>query len=511
LERSHPLEHSHPWLRFTAILIRNICVNFSAMDDESIKLIVDEITPLLTGRAPGKIFQFSPTSLAIDFGLRDAGYLFISVEPAAPRLHLIKRRVRDLEKQSSPLTTFALGLRKELSNTRIASVEKESNDRVVWFAFAGEDDLGTPRKRALVAQLTGRSANLLLLDEHHAIIHTMRSSPAGRIGDVYEKSEGQPGSAKRETDLGSLIKSGDSSPSETADRYFTSLGAEKLQAARIGSARADLRRKMSQQERLLTQLQNDLSEHENPEEHKRLGDLLLANLTTAKRDGNRVVLIDYFAEDAPPLDVEIEATVSLPEEAARRFARYARSKRAIEQINKRMQAARSRLGELDSEQQSLERRIAAGEFPAPANEATGSNAKPATETRREKERKRVPGTRQYLSGDGFEILVGRTANDNDQLTFKIARPNDLWLHAADYGGSHVVVRNSTRKEIPQRTLIEAAQLAAYFSQAKKNPKADVHYTERKFVSKIKGGKPGLVRLQRFKNLTVAPKEAATRL
>src|SRR5213075_345660 len=132
---------------------------------------------------------------------------------------------------------------------------------------------------------------------------------------------------------------------------------------------------------------------------------------------------------------------------------------------------RSRLRELDSEQQSLERRIAAGEFPAAVTESTASNAA-GSETRREKERKRVPGTRQYLSVDGFEILVGRTANDNDHLTFKIAKPNDLWLHAADYGGSHVVVRNSSRKEVPQRTLIEAAQLAAYFSKAKKDPKVD---------------------------------------
>jgi predicted ribosome quality control (RQC) complex YloA/Tae2 family protein len=174
----------------------------------------------------------------------------------------------------------------------------------------------------------------------------MRPSPTGRIGDVYEKSDRQTGSAKRQTDLVSLIKRGDSSPSETADRYFTSLGTEKLQAARIASARADLRRKMSQQERLLSQLQNDLREHESPEDHKRIGDLLLANLTTAKRDGNRVALIDYFAEDAPTLDVEIDAAVSLQEEAARRFGRYARSKRALEQINKRMQTARSRLGEL---------------------------------------------------------------------------------------------------------------------------------------------------------------------
>jgi predicted ribosome quality control (RQC) complex YloA/Tae2 family protein len=128
-----------------------------------------------------------------------------------------------------------------------------------------------------------------------------------------------------------------------------------------------------------------------------------------------------------------------------------------------------------------------------------------------KPEKKIPGTRRYLSSDGFEILVGRAARDNDHLTFKVARPNDLWLHAADYGGSHVVVRNSTRKEIPHRTIIEAAQLAAQFSQARKDPKVDVHYTQRKFLSKPKGSAPGLVRLSRFKNITVEPKEGIERI
>src|SRR4030095_6278133 len=103
--------------------------------------------------------------------------------------------------------------------------------------------------------------------------------------------------------------------------------------------------------------------------------------------------------------------------------------------------------------------------------------------------KRIAGARQYVSTDGFEILVGRAAHDNDNITFKLARPNDLWLHAADYPGSHVVIRNSTRKEIPHRTIIEAAQLAAYFSQANKDPKVDVHYTARKIVSKHRSAAP----------------------
>jgi predicted ribosome quality control (RQC) complex YloA/Tae2 family protein len=107
--------------------------------------------------------------------------------------------------------------------------------------------------------------------------------------------------------------------------------------------------------------------------------------------------------------------------------------------------------------------------------------------------------------------VGRTARDNDHLTFKMAKPNDLWMHTGDYSGSHVVVRNATRKDVPHRTIIEAAQLAAHFSRARKDPKVDVHYTQRKFVSKPKGAVPGLVRMTRFKNITVEPKEGIERV
>src|SRR5260370_35765559 len=112
------------------------------MDDESINAIVAEIKALLPGRAPGKIFQLSPSSMAIDFGLREQGYLLLSVEPSLPRMYLIKRRVRDLEKQSAPLGQFALFLRKELSATTLQNLEKDSGDRIVRFRFVGTDELG---------------------------------------------------------------------------------------------------------------------------------------------------------------------------------------------------------------------------------------------------------------------------------------------------------------------------------------------------------------------------------
>jgi predicted ribosome quality control (RQC) complex YloA/Tae2 family protein len=87
----------------------------------------------------------------------------------------------------------------------------------------------------------------------------------------------------------------------------------------------------------------------------------------------------------------------------------------------------------------------------------------------------------------------------------------LWLHAADYPGSHVIVRNPTRADIPHHTIIEAAQLAAQFSQARRDTKVDVHYTQRKFLSKPKGAVPGLVRMSSFRSITVEPSEGVERI
>src|SRR5256885_6189784 len=102
------------------------------MDDESIRAIVAEIASLLAGRQPGKVFQVGPLTLVIDFRLRD-GYLLISVEPILPRIHLIKRRVRDLEESSSPLTLVAQALKKELSDTKPLSIGKDPHHRIALF------------------------------------------------------------------------------------------------------------------------------------------------------------------------------------------------------------------------------------------------------------------------------------------------------------------------------------------------------------------------------------------
>src|SRR6185503_12059937 len=110
------------------------------MDDRAIKAVVDELKPLLIGRRFGKVFQLGPESFAIDFGLRDLGYLFLSVEPALPRFYLIKRRLRDLEKESVPPGQFPLILKRELPHAEVIAIRKDEAERVVRLKFRAKDE-----------------------------------------------------------------------------------------------------------------------------------------------------------------------------------------------------------------------------------------------------------------------------------------------------------------------------------------------------------------------------------
>ena len=110
---------------------------------------------------------------------------------------------------------------------------------------------------------------------------------------------------------------------------------------------------------------------------------------------------------------------------------------------------------------------------------------------------------QFVSSDGFSILVGKNNRQNDELSFKIARPRDLWLHVKTYPGSHTLVVTNGQK-IPETTLYEAAVLAAIHSKANRSGKVEIDYTEIKFVKKPPGAKPGMVTYSNFKTILVPP-------
>jgi predicted ribosome quality control (RQC) complex YloA/Tae2 family protein len=482
------------------------------VDEQTISRIVSEIKPLLEGRPLGKVFQLSRTALAFDFRTRDGRLLFLSVEPGAPRLYMIARRIRDLEKESLASSHFIYAIRKHLGGGTLLSLTKDLDERIVRFSFDVEDAVGEAHRRSLIAQLTGRSANLLLLGELGHIIDALRP-PHGEgqeIGDIYRPPPlHEP---KTQSAHAALSQGTFPSLSEAADDYYSGLEARRAFESRSAAVRARLRKSIAQRRKLQSRLMSDMAAHGDAEEHKRIGELLLANIGSAERRGQTVIVTDYYAEGTPRIELQVDEHSTLQEEAARRFARYTKARRAAQEISRRLAELEAELASLEAQAVELERIVSAGDEEAlSAIDGDRDAPQKAPSAASKKSAESVAGARRYRSSDGYEVLVGRTSRDNDQLTFRVARPFDLWLHAADYPGSHVVVRNPTRKEIPHRTIIEAAQLAANFSQARRDAKVNVHYTQRKFLAKPKGAQPGLVRMSSFRSITVEPREALERI
>jgi len=269
-------------------------------------------------------------------------------------------------------------------------------------------------------------------------------------------------------------------------------------------AAAELRRAR----KLLDNLRGDLAKHGDPEIWKRFGDLLLANIATATRVGDVIRVIDYFVDDAPTVEIEGDAHLPLNEIAEDYFRRYTKARNGRRVIEERMLATEAAAAKADEWLRRIDQAIDAGDEAFIRSLAGPAKKPPPPVSKKRRAEAAFKGARSFMSTDGFEILVGKKAVDNDFLTFRIARSLETWLHAADYPGSHVIIRNPQKKDVPDRTLIEAAELAAFYSDAREQAKAAVHYTQRKFVNKPRKSAPGLVSLASHRTIMVKPQITA---
>lgn len=475
------------------------------MNEPILETVLIELEGALLGRRFGKVYHLAKFQIAVDLRLDESRYLFISVESSEPRVYLIRRKLKELEKRSQNTSPFVSVLRKYLSGATVEKIEKVSGDRILQLDFSNENDLGNIQHFGLAVQLTGRSANLFLLDEAGRIIDSIRntSGDGQETADIYAPPK-RPAGSKPRTETVEPGSSGGASRSAQLDEFYLAKEAERNFQSRAEAARKKVRREILKREKLVQKLNGDLEHHGDAEKWKRFGDLILANIATARRNGNKITVTDFFDNDVPEIEIEADEDLSLTEAAEGFFKRYTKARNAAVEISKRVKALNSEIGKLSAESERLEAAIEERNEQYFAPE-TGENESRQQRKARKNKESGFTGARSFTSSDGFEILVGKKAKDNDHLTFRVARSLDLWLHAADYPGSHVVVRNQNRKEIPQATLLEAAQLAAFYSDAREQSKAAVHYTQKKFVNKPKGAAPGLVSLASFKTILVEPK------
>jgi predicted ribosome quality control (RQC) complex YloA/Tae2 family protein len=243
---------------------------------------------------------------------------------------------------------------------------------------------------------------------------------------------------------------------------------------------------------------------------KQDGELLKANLGRIGRGDKFIELEDWFCEPTSMRRVALDPKRSPQENLAAIFERFHKLERSATDVQHELTLARAKHDlarvRLAALAQLLERLAAADSDPdaieASAIEDGWLEAAQVADPRKRKEPAPRKPYREYKALHGAEILVGRSAADNDELTLRVARGNDVWLHTRDAPGSHVVLRLERGAEPDPEELLDAATLAVHFSPLCEAQKAAVHVARRKHVHKPRGAKPGLVALSGGKTLEV---------
>ena len=263
--------------------------------------------------------------------------------------------------------------------------------------------------------------------------------------------------------------------------------------------RKRLRARRKRHRRRAAALERQLAAAGPPDEPRLLGQILLARKDEVPKGASAVTLPDF---DGAPHEIALDPARDAIANAEAFFDEARRRERALERLPAAIATARERAAEFDAH---LERLAESGPSDALWSAAGGKPVRTrAGGTRAGGPELRLPYTRLRSSG-GLEIRVGRGPRDNDDLTFRHSAPDDIWLHASQASGAHVILRWGRRDENPpRRDLLEAATAAAVHSGARHNRTAPVIWTRRKYVRKPRKSPPGTVTADRVQTIFVEP-------
>ena len=270
-------------------------------------------------------------------------------------------------------------------------------------------------------------------------------------------------------------------------------GQDLVKTASNGAAR--LRRKIAAQEQ-------ELAESKNRDKWRVYGELITANLYRMERGMSRLTAQNYYDPDCADVDIPLDVRLSPQENAAKYFKKYTKAKTAEKYITAQLEKARVELTYLESVLQELTLAESEQDFNDIRAELTDGGYLRA-KGRKQPQRPSKP--REFRSTAGLRILVGRNNRQNDRLTAKDAEKWDIWLHTQRIHGSHVILCTGGAQP-DEQSLLEAASLAAYFSQAQNSTKVPVDFTQVKYVKKPAGARPGMVIYTTYQTMLADPDE-----
>ena len=248
--------------------------------------------------------------------------------------------------------------------------------------------------------------------------------------------------------------------------------------------------------------ETELQQTYDRERLRQLGDIVTANISRITKGQTVLQAEDFYDENMALIDIPISPILSPQQNAAKFYKDYTRMKNAEKELTRQIELGQTELAYLQSVLSELDRAQSEAELDEIRQELQQGGYVKADHGKRKTKQQKLPPMR-FVSTDGYPIYVGRNNRQNDELTFRSARKDDIWLHAQKVHGSHVVIA-CAGQSVPDDTITQAAQLAAYYAETKGGQNIAVDVTPVKQVKKPANGKPGMVIYHTYRTVIANP-------
>ena len=296
----------------------------------------------------------------------------------------------------------------------------------------------------------------------------------------------------------------DDSISKILENYY----ATKDIKDRIHQRSSDLRKSISiKLDRLYNKLnkqEKELIESENAEIYKIKGELITSYIYMIEKGMESVEVANFYDPEYKNITISLNPNFTPSENAQKYFKKYNKMKTAKKEITSQIEITKEEINYLENIILSIENCENLAEL-MDIREELSKVGYLRAKNNIKKETKLTTKPHEFISSNGFKILVGKNNKQNDNLTLKIASNEDIWMHTKNIPGSHVIIKTEG-KEVPDETIFEGAMLAAFFSKSKMSSQVPVDYTKKKNVKKPNGSKPGMVIYETNSTIYVTPTE-----
>ena len=470
------------------------------MKFDLINHVVDELAVQLAGARVSKIYQPAPEILLFKlWNGKETLRLLLSAEVQKSRIHLTDKTWPNPHIPPR----FCQLLRARIS--RINSLSVVNDDRIVQFSCAGSQ--GDCR---LMIELTGKSSNLILLNDQGIIIDVLKRITAdgqqreilpGKEYRFPEKIEIQQGIENRPF---CQLENNDSW-NQTVENLYSCDEHTENKHDFYRQLQQTINRQTKKLQKRLLGIEKDLQKQQNSEVDRQVGDLLLANLHLITRGMVEIELQNYYLQPPETLTVQLDPLLPPAQNAEKYFKRYKKRMRGEQHSQRRLQETQTELEWLGQLDYQLKDSVKNSDIEEIAQELRQAGLLKDKNRLHAKRTLQPSIPHETTSPSGFKILWGRNNRQNDDISTKILKNGDFWFHVQNAPGAHVVMKvGNTNLVMKDEDLNCAAAIAAGYSKSRNDNKVEVMLSDAKSVHKPKGCKPGLVNVLHYKTLTVKP-------